>query len=136
VLIIEVDHLNTETAHTSLASRADIVGPPVEPEKGPVGAAYDAEFRGNHQVVTRISDRAPEKLLVVADAIDVRCIEQGYATVDCAPHGGNGLVVVTRPIKFRHPNAAQAERRDLQSRLTSECVCISDSLEMLAVIGP
>jgi hypothetical protein len=59
VLVIEVDHVDSEPLQARLASGADIIGPAADAPEAAVLAADVAELGGEEDAVAAIGDGAP-----------------------------------------------------------------------------
>jgi hypothetical protein len=81
VLVVQVDVVDPEPPQRGVARGGHIGG--VAVDSGVIGIEdpFEAEFgRENHFGPPRL-DRGPYQLLVVPQAIDVRCVQQGHARV-------------------------------------------------------
>src|SRR3954470_16751800 len=76
VLVVEVDYLDAQTPQRRLARRAHVLGPTRDAEEAPVLAAHVPELRRQHDAVAPVAYRAPDQLLVAADAVHVGRVEK------------------------------------------------------------
>src|SRR5207249_8726437 len=75
------------------------------------------ELRREDHLVAAVGDRASDELFVLPElgAVDVRRIEEGEAQVERPVDRGDRLLVVDLAVPGRHPHAAEALFRDLES---------------------
>src|SRR3954454_13182774 len=108
MLIIEIDRLDAEPAQTSFARFADIVGFAAHASTGwVVRIADDAEFRGEHDLIATVLDRATDELLVRERSVHVGGVEMRDAEFDGAVNGGDRFVVVPLSVEVGHSHAAK-----------------------------
>jgi hypothetical protein len=90
-------------------------GPAVHAEEIFLRVAHVAELGRPHDRGPAAFERAANQPLVLADAIHVRRVENRHAQVERAVEGGDGFLVITRTVKFRHAHAAQPKGGDCQA---------------------
>ena len=87
VLIVEVDHLDTETLQAGLTScSAHNSGRPLMPRYWPSSPRTLPNLVARTTLVTAVADRAPNQRLVVADAVHIGCVEEARHP-DRSPRG-------------------------------------------------
>src|SRR5947199_8164127 len=110
VLVVEVDDVHAHALEARVARLGDVLGSAVD-RGAPVGRPHLAELRGDHDSIPPPTNRAAEKLLVVAEAVHVRGIEEIDAQVQGAVHDLDGLRVVALAVRARHLHAAEPDGR-------------------------
>lgn len=115
VQIIEIDAIDLQALQARLAGRSNMIGAPIDADEPPVWRAHAAAFCGKHQKVAPVENRAADKLLVPAQAVDIGGIEKIDATLDGAMNGGNRLLLIPRAVEVAHRHAAKAKRRDFEA---------------------
>jgi hypothetical protein len=94
-----------------LAGLHDVLGTAVHAVTGTVREANGSELRGQHRFVATRSERRPEELLVVPEAIHVRSIEERDPQVEGALDGRDRLGGLAWAVHLGHADTSQTERR-------------------------
>ena len=93
----------------AVAGLAHVLGPPVDGARGRVvGVAHDAELGGDDRLVAVPGQRLADEHLVGVRPVHVGGVEEGDPELERPVDGGDGLVVVARPVEVGHPHAAEA----------------------------
>src|SRR5262249_13391713 len=121
VLIVEIDDVHAEPLEALVAGLGDVLGPAVD-DRAPLGRPGLAELGTDHHLVPASADGPAEQLLVVAEAVSVRRVEQAHALVQRVLNDPDRLCVVALAIRTRHGHAAQAEGRHRERAVTERRV--------------
>jgi hypothetical protein len=110
VLIIEVDHLDSEPFQARFTSRAHVLGLTTDAAHMRTGGIADnRKFRCQEYLVAAAANRIADQNLVVAVPVNIGCIQEVDAQFECAVNRGDGFRVVAAAIEFRHSHTAQTE---------------------------
>src|ERR1035441_4665517 len=115
MLIIKVDLPDSEPLQTRITTLADIFGPAVHAEKLALFITDISKLGGQDHLVTAALYRPTHEFFIDPATIHVGGVEEVDAQIECPMNRGNGFLVVTRSIEFRHSHAAQAQCRHGQS---------------------
>ena len=114
MLIIKIDHVDTETFQATLCRGADILRPTVC-ALGLTILNGETEFGGDHQPVAPSANGLSQQFLVLIGTIDLGGVEKGHAKFDGAVDSRETLLTVGgaihRAANARHRHAAEAECR-------------------------
>src|SRR5262245_48877565 len=109
VLVIEINHVNTQTLQARLARLSHVFRPTVHTVDLAL-AAHLTELGGKHDAIAQTLDGTPNNLLVVAPAIHVGGVEVVDTELDGPANEVFGLGIVGRAIDPRQRHAAQPDR--------------------------
>ena len=115
MLIVEINHLDAETAQARLAALPDVLGLAVDAAIAPVLAADVAELGGEDHLIAPAADGASDELLVAAHTVHVGRVEKRDAQIERALDRRHRLVFVLATVELRHAHAAQAHRRHFEA---------------------
>ena len=116
MLIIEIDRFDAEPAQAAFTRRADIIWLTVDAaHRWIFWIPNDPEFRGNDHVVAPASNGAADKFLVEKRAVHIGGIEKVDPKRQRPVNGCQGFGVVLAAVEIRHPHAAQAHRRYVET---------------------
>ncbi len=110
VLEEEVDAVGLQATEACLAARLDRLGPAVAAART---RAVDAELGDQEHAVALALERPAQQLLVLAEAIQLRAVEEIDAELDGAVDGADRFRVVGRAVRHRHAHAAEPDGGDL-----------------------
>ncbi len=113
VLVIEIDYIDLQAGKRRLAGGLHVLRPAVDPALAAL--AHNAEFGGKEHFLPPSHDRFSDQLFVVSVTIHVGGIQKIDTEIQCSPYGRDGLLVVPRPVEFRHPHASQPDGGDLRA---------------------
>jgi hypothetical protein len=119
VLVVQVDMVDPEPRQRPITGPPDVVRFPVDAHPAAIGPVLVAELGGQHHLVAVSGDRPPDQPLVGERSVHVGGVQQGDAQLQRPVDGGDRLLLVGRPIRLAHHQAAQADGRDPQT-LTAE----------------
>ncbi len=109
VLVVEVDGLDPQPLKALFAGLDHIFGPAIDPEPA-VRRALVAELGGDHRPCPIAAGERPfQQLLVGAEAIHVRRVQEVRPPVQRLVHRGDGLVLVDRTVERGHGHATESE---------------------------
>jgi hypothetical protein len=80
VLIVQIDDVHPEPLEARITRLDDVLGPAVD-GRAPLGRPHLAELGGEHHLLAPPANGPAEQLLVVAEAVHVRGIEEVDAQV-------------------------------------------------------
>ncbi len=109
VHVVQVDDVNAQPPQAGVDRLPDVGGVVADrPVRRVVLPALDGELRREGDLVAVRLDEGGEELLVAAEAVHVRGVEQGHAQIERDLQGlaGGGLVGVA--VELAHAHAAQA----------------------------
>src|SRR3954447_12360399 len=118
VLVVEVDVVDVQALERCVAGLTHVLGVAADAQALAVLAADVAELGGEHDLVAAVGDRVADELLVREGAIHVGRVEQSDAQLERPVDGAGGLALVGLAVELRHPHAAEALLRDLESLLS------------------
>ena len=100
MLIIQVNHVDSEPLEARVARLPDVVGVPVHAAKAPVRAPDVSKFRGDYNPLAPLAHNAADEFLIGANAVHVGRVEEGDTKIDRAVECRDGLDLVAVPIKI------------------------------------
>src|SRR4029450_9062677 len=121
VLIVEVDDVHAEPFEAQIAGLGDVLGPAVD-DRAPLGRPRLSELGGEHHLVPASANGPAQQLLVVAEAVHVRRVEEVHAPVQRVLNDPDRLRVVALAVRAGHGHAAQADRRHRERAVTESTV--------------
>ena len=86
-------------------------GLPFTPRNSPFGSAHVAELGGEHHFVAAVRIARPTSSSFCRSRT-CRRYPESAAQFERPMDGGDGFLLATRPIKFRHSHATQSDRRN------------------------
>ena len=111
VLVIKVDLVDAEPLQALVTAFADIFRPAIYANKLSLGPPDIAKLGGQNHLIATALDGAAHEVFVDSATVHVGGVEEVDAQIERPMDGGDGFVVVTGAIEFRHSHAAQAEGR-------------------------
>ncbi len=97
------------------AGPANVVGLAVHAaDAGIGGVADDAEFRGEHDLVTLAFDGAAYEFFIFVRAVDIGGVEEVDAEFERAVNRGEGFLLVESGVELGHAHASQALGGDFE----------------------
>ena len=115
VLVVEVDHVDAESAQRRVARLDHVLRGAVDADERTVGAALVPELRGEHDVVAAALDGATDQLLVRERTVHVGGVEEVDAGVQGFVDGRERLGVVADAVELTHAHAPETLRGDFES---------------------
>ena len=97
MLVVEVDRVDAEPLEARLAAATHVGGAAVDADEGAIAAAHIAELGCEDDLLAAVADRAADKLLVLAHAVDVGGVEKIDAELDGPMDGGDRFRLVCAP---------------------------------------
>ena len=83
MLVVQINRRDAQSPQAGLAALLHIFRAPAHSARSGVrGIAHDSKFRRDDYFVAALLDGSTDQLFVAPDAVHVRCIQQGNATVD------------------------------------------------------
>ncbi len=111
--LIEVDVIGAEPAQRIGQKILHRRRPAVVTEIFQVGRAHRAAFDGYEGALALAAfKRVADQHFVVAHAVEIAGIDHGDAGFQRGMHGGDGVLIVGRPVAARHAHAAETESGD------------------------
>src|SRR5579884_2036992 len=118
MLVIKVDHFDTEPLEARLTGRAHILGIATDSEKFTVRPTNIAKLRRQENAVAAIADGPADEFFIAAHTVHVGGIKEIHPALERVVDCRNGFLVTSRSIKFAHSHAAKADRRNFGAILT------------------
>jgi hypothetical protein len=110
VLIEKIDRVNAESLQRGFHGLLDVLRPAVQTRWMRIvrGVELESKLRRDHDMVTHRSESFAYKFFVQERTIDLRCIEEGDATLHGSPQDSNHLLPGSRhwPVTSAHSHAA------------------------------
>lgn len=121
VLVEKVDAVRLQPLERSLDDVADVLRPAVHALVPGRAGDVDAEFGGDHHLITDRLQCLADDLLILERPIDLRGVEESDAALECRADQADGIRRRHRlPIGLADPHAAEPDGRDLEATL-SKC---------------
>ena len=115
MLVVKVDRLHAQTRKARVARLDDVIWPAIR-RRLALGRADVAELRGDHGLLAiAVGQRAAHQLFVLAVGIGIRGVEEVRPRIEGFANGGDGFLLVHRPVESRHGHASQTECGDFES---------------------
>ena len=115
MLVVEIDDVHAEPREARVAGLRDVGRTPVHEVTLAVRAPDIAELGGEDDALAPPLERAPERLLVVPPAVQVRGVEEVHTPVERGMDHADGLLVVALAVRPGHRHQAETHGRDTES---------------------
>jgi hypothetical protein len=115
MLVVQVDHVDTQPLKRRVARRAYVLWPTVDPDPGAIRVALVAELGGYNDLIPSSGNRGADEQLVGERTVHVGGVQQRDPEVQRLVDGVDCLALITSPVEVAHAHAAQSHGTDDQA---------------------
>src|SRR5439155_20202875 len=109
VLVIKVDGVQPEPLQAPLAGLPEVLGAAIHPGEAALRVAYVAELGREEHLAAAAADRLTHQFLVAALPVNVGSVQEIQAQIEGPLNGLDRLLIVPRPVEFRHAHASESQ---------------------------
>src|ERR1700733_7158918 len=106
MLVIEINVIHAEASQRCIARRSYVLWLPAQPPVARIFfLAYICKFRRKKNFIPASAYRPPNQLLVVANSISIRGVQEINSQIERTQNRRRGLGIIPVSVKFAHPLA-------------------------------